>query len=111
MELASRPGKMPSWHSPSDNTRTDRWCTSRSFAPTLQASMHCLHSQHHPYEHSLNQLARALACFLVLLPEQGTNSIVHVRSVGCCTHSQLMHVGQSVHAGQYTCDCPGLLAL
>ena len=46
MELASRPGNTPSWDSPSDSTRTDRWCTSRSFAPTLHASMHCLRSQH-----------------------------------------------------------------
>ena len=37
------PGKMPSMDSPSDSTRTDRWCTSLSFAPTLHASMHCLH--------------------------------------------------------------------
>ena len=36
--------KMPSTARPSDSTRTDRWCTSRSLAPTRQASMHCLGS-------------------------------------------------------------------
>ena len=47
MELASRPGKMPSWDKPSDSTRTDRWCTCRSFAPTVHASMHCLQRRRH----------------------------------------------------------------
>lgn len=70
MELASRPGKMPSWHRPSDRTRTDRWCTSRSFAPTLQASMHCLHSQRHPCERPLTQLGMRWHAWLALLPKQ-----------------------------------------
>ncbi len=109
MELASRPGKMPSWHSPSDNTRTDRWCTSRSFAPTLQASMHCLHSQHNPCEPPLHQLGHALARLLTLHPlqESHTRQFTLACALLCTLSAHAYWATYSICIGH----CTGLLAM